>query len=101
MEDSDAQWLDLLRPFTSVKDLELFKHSPPFIAPALQKLSGEGVIEVLPSLQNLSFMGPMPSGPNKEVIRKVIATRQLSGCPIIVRHRDNSNLEYKHWEVSD
>ena len=87
----DTQWLELLRPFTSVKDLDLSEASVPFIAPALQELSGERVTEVLPALQNL-FTGPMPSGPVKEAIGKFIAARQLSGCPVTVHHLDNEKL---------
>jgi hypothetical protein len=95
----DTQWLELLRPFTSVKDLELFEDSVPFIAPALQELSGERVTEVLPALQNLFFTGPQPSEPVKEAIQKFIAARQLFGHPVTVHHRDSSDLEYKRWEV--
>jgi hypothetical protein len=95
----DTQWLDLLRPFTSVKDWHLSEILVPFIAPALQELSGERVTEVLPVLQNLFLEGPMPSGPVKEAIRKFIATRQLSGCPITVLHWDNIKRGYKDWEV--
>ena len=69
----DTQWLELLRPFTSVKDLDLFEASVPFIASALQELSGERVTEVLPALENLFLEGPQPSGPVKEAIRKFIA----------------------------
>ena len=95
----DTQWLDLLLPFTSVKDLDLSEASVSFVAPALQELSGERVTEVLPALQNLFFTAPMPSGPIKEAIRKFIAARQLSGCPVTVRHRDNEDQGYKDWEV--
>jgi len=83
----DAQWLDLLHPFTSVKDLYLCKDSVAFIAPALQELSGETAIEVLPALQNLSLTGPQPSQPVKEAIGKFIAARQPSGCPVTVHDR--------------
>jgi hypothetical protein len=77
----DTQWLELLRPFTSVKDLRLSKGSVPFIAPALQELSEERVTEVLPELQNL-FTGRTRSVPVKKAIRKFIAARQLAGCPV-------------------
>jgi hypothetical protein len=97
----DTQWLDLLRPFTSVKDLDLSEGSFPFTAPALQELSGETAIEVLPALQNLSLTEPQPSGPVKDAIRKIIAARQLARCPITVRHRDSFKQEYKDWEVDD
>jgi hypothetical protein len=102
-EMEDTQWLELLRPFTSVKDLDLSEGSVPFIARALQELSGERVTEVLvlPELQNLFFTGPRLSGPVKETIRKFIAARQLAGCPVTVRHRDNEKLGYKDWGVGD
>jgi hypothetical protein len=90
----DNQWLELLRPFTSVKDLDLCEASVPFVAPVLQGLSGERVTEVLPALQNLSLKGPQPSGPVKKAIRKFIAARQLAGFPVTVHHRGRaSNVE--------
>ncbi len=82
----DAQWLELLHPFVSVKDLGLSKDSVPLVAPALQELSGERVTEVLPALQNLFLTGPQPSGPVMEAIGKFTAARQLSGCPVTVHH---------------
>jgi len=97
----DTQWLELLRPFTSVKDLILSEASVPFITPSLQELSGERVTEVLPTLENLFLEGPQPSGPVKEAIQKFIAARQFFGYPVTVHHRDNRNLEYKRWEVGD
>ena len=107
----ETQSLELLRPFTSVKDLHLSEDSFPFISPALQELSGERVTEVLPALQNLFLTGPIPSGPFvtgsqpsgpvKEVIRKFTATRQRAGCPITVRHRGYTMEGYKDWEVDD
>jgi hypothetical protein len=98
-DTEDIQWLDLLRPFTSVEHLDLSEASVPFIAPALQELSGEGVTEVLPALRNLFLRGPMPSGPVKEAIGKFIAARQLAGYPITVHRRELGELEYKRWEV--
>ena len=49
----NSQWLELLRPFTAVKDLYISEIFTPYIAPALQALSGESVTEVLPALQSL------------------------------------------------
>jgi len=97
----DIQWLELLRPFTSVKDLVLSEGPVPFIVPALQELSGERVTEVLPTLENLFLEGPQPSGPVKEAIQKFIAARQFFGYPVTVHHRVNRDLEYKRWEVGD
>jgi hypothetical protein len=83
----DTQWLELLHPFTSVKNLDLSKDSVPFVALALQELSGERVTEALPALENLFLEEPQPSGPVEEAIGKFIAARQLSGCPVTVHHR--------------
>jgi hypothetical protein len=87
----DIQWLELLHPFTSVKNLHLSKYSVPFVAPALQELSGERVPEVLPALQNLFLAESQPSKPVKEAIEKFIAARQLSGFPVTVHHRDGAS----------
>ncbi len=87
----DTQWLDLLHPFTSVKDLELSRDSVPFVAPALQELSGKRVTEVLPALQNLFLAESQPSGPVQEAIGKFIAARQLAGFPVTVHHRDRAS----------
>src|SRR6266851_8166194 len=87
----DAQWPDLLHLFASVKNLDLSKDSVPFLAPALQELSGERVTEVLPTLENHFLERPQPSGPVKEAIGKFIAARQLAGCPVTVRHRDRAS----------
>jgi len=84
----DTQWLDLLHPFTSVKNLHLSEDSVPFVAPALQELSGGIVTEVLPALQNIFLPSSQPSEPVKEAIEKFTAARQLSGCPVTVHHRD-------------
>jgi hypothetical protein len=86
----DAQWLELLHPFISVKDLGLSKDLVPFVAPALQELSraGERVTEVLPTLKTLFLTGPIPSGPVQEAIRKFIVTRQHFGYHVTVYYRD-------------
>ncbi len=97
----DGQWLELLRPFASVKDLDLSGGLVPFVAPALQEISGERVTEVLPTLQNLFLAGPQPSGPVKEAIGKFIVARQLSECPVTVHHWDDKERKYKRWEVGD
>jgi hypothetical protein len=87
----DTQWLELLRPFTSVTDLGLRNDLVALITPSLQELSGERVTEVLPALQNLFLPGPKPSGRVMEAIGKFIASRQLSGCPVTVHHRDRAS----------
>ena len=87
-ELEDSLWLELLRPFTSVKYLYIsyeFEHD---LAPVLQGLVGEKVTEVLPALQTLFVQDFSKKGRFKEVIGSFVAARQLSGHPITVSHWD-------------
>ena len=79
-------WLELLLPFTAVKNLYLSKEFAPGIALALQELVGGRITEVLPNLQNILVEGLRvePPGPLQENIGQFVATRQLSGHPIII-----------------
>jgi len=54
-QDDDIEWLELLLPFTAVKDLFLSKEFAPRIAPFLQELVGGRTTEVLPALERLSL----------------------------------------------
>ena len=65
------QWPDLLRPFTAVEDLYLSQEFSLHIVPALHGISGEGMKEVLPSLQNPFLERPSPSGPVEESHRTI------------------------------
>jgi hypothetical protein len=84
----NIQWLELLRLFPSVKDLILSEKSFRLVAPALNELNGESVVEVLPTLKNIIIQGPQPLEPDNKAIGKFIATRQLLGSPVTVQHRD-------------
>jgi len=79
----NSLWLQLLLPFTAVKNLHLSKEFAPGIAAALQELVG-GRTEVLPSLQNIFVEGPGLSGPFQENIEQFVTARQLSGHPIAI-----------------
>ena len=80
----NALWLELLRPFTAVKDLFLSDTIAPRVVPALQELVGGRMTEVLPTLQNV-FLGKVhSSGPVQEGVGKFIAARQLTSHPIAV-----------------
>ena len=82
------QWLELLHPFTTVKDLYLSQKLAPHIVPALCESVGEGMTEVLPALQNL-FLEKLPSmGPVEEGIGQFVAARQLSGHQVAVSYWD-------------
>ena len=80
----DPPWLEILLPFTAVKELYLCEKSAPSIAAALQELVGDRVIEVLPSLQNIFVEELEPSGAFWESIGQFIAARQLSKHSIAI-----------------
>ena len=77
-------WLQLLLPFTAVKNIYLSKQFAPGIAAALQDLVEGRIMEVLPSLQNIFVENLGPSGPFREMIGQFVATRQLSDRPIVI-----------------
>ena len=81
-------WLELLLPFTAVKNLYLSNEFAPGIAAALQGLVEGRITEVLPSLQNIFVEGPEPSGPFQESIGQFVAARQLSCHPIAISGSD-------------
>ncbi len=78
------QWLELLHPFTNVKDLHLSREFVPRITPALRELVGERVTEVLPALGTVCLEGPLLLGPVQEAIGQFVAARQFAGHPISV-----------------
>jgi hypothetical protein len=92
-------WLELLRLFTSVKDLVLSATLFRFVAPALGELAEEMVAGVLPALQNIFLEGPRPSEAERKAIRSFISTCHLLDRSTTVYHRDNEFQEYVRWEV--
>ena len=92
-------WLQLLLPFSAVKNLYLSKEFAPGVAAALQELVGSRTTEVLPSLQNIFVEGLEPSGPFQEYIGRFVAARQLrlSNHPIAIatwdKDSENPDLE--------
>ena len=80
------QWLELLHPFTAVKDLYISWELELRIALALKELVGDSVVETLPALQTLFLEEPpwesSSSGPVQEAIGQFVAARQLAGHPI-------------------
>jgi hypothetical protein len=80
----NVEWLELLLPFTAVKNLYLSKQFAPRIAPALQETTGDGTTEVLSTLQNLYLEGFQPSESVQEGIAQFISARQLTSHPVAV-----------------
>lgn len=76
-----SQWLDFLRPFTTVEDLYVSRAFSPHIVATLHRIIGEGMTEVLPSLQSLFFEKQISPGPVEEAIEQSVAAL----------HRDHSS----------
>ena len=88
----NAQWLEILRPFTSVKDLALSGELVQLVAPVLGEHIGERATEELPALQNIFIEGFLPSGslPWQKDIGQFVTVRQTSGLPVAVHYSDYS-----------
>ena len=91
----NIELLELLFPFTAVKDLYISKQFAPRIAPALRELTGGSTAEVLPTLENLFLEGFQPSEQVHEGIRQFISARQLTNRPVTISiwERDPMSLE--------
>ena len=79
----NAQWLELLDPFTALKNLYLTDGIAQRFCGALQELSGERATEVLPALRNLFVRGSSLE-PVQEAMKSFVTARQLSGHPVVV-----------------
>ena len=95
-----AEWLDLLHPFTAVKNLYLSEQFAPHMAPALQELTGERTTEVLPALQNLFLEGFQPSKPVQEGVARFISARLLANQPVAISVWDRG-FQFEESEVDD
>jgi hypothetical protein len=80
----NTEWLDLLLPFTAVKNLYLSKQFSSRIAPALLELTGGRTTEALPALQNVLLEGFQPSEPVPEGITRFISARRLTNHPVAI-----------------
>ncbi|KAI9445775.1 hypothetical protein F5148DRAFT_1153687 [Russula earlei] len=77
---NNTRWLELLDPFTAVKDLRLSDQVAPHVCQALEELSEEGA----PALQNIFLQGLESLEPVPNFIERVVAARRLSGHPVTV-----------------
>ena len=84
----NAMWLQLLQPFTSVKNLYLSEEIAGRIVPALQELVGDRATEVLPTLENIFLEEGQRSGPVQEGIQQIVAVRQATNHPIAVSYQE-------------
>jgi hypothetical protein len=91
-----TRWLEILQPFTSVKNLYLSKDFARYIMPTLDELGGEIVTEVLPTLENVFIEEFQPSGSVHEAIGQFVSERQLSGQPVVVSRWDRTGSGAGH-----
>jgi len=84
----ETLWLELLHPFTGVKNLYLSEEFAERVVPTLPELVGSRTTEVLPTLQNIFLEGFPPSGPVQEGIQQFVASRQVTSHPVTVSQWD-------------
>ena len=82
-------WLELLLPFTAVKNIYLSETVASRIVTALKELAEGGTTEILPTLKNIFLGGLKSSGPVEEGIGQFVAARQVAGHPITVSRWTN------------
>jgi hypothetical protein len=71
-------WLELFLLFNALQGLYVSAKLVAPVAAALQDLTGERTMEVLPALHSLFLEGLEPYGPMPEGIKSFVAARQLS-----------------------
>lgn len=65
-DTENAEWLQLLQPFTALRDLYLSENLALRIGPALQGLTEDGATRAFPALRNVFSDGPQQSGPSRK-----------------------------------
>lgn len=78
------QWEELFHPFIAVQSLHVSKKLSLLVAIALEALTDERVIEVLPRLLYLFYQGFWPSSQVHETTKPFITARQQSSFPVAV-----------------
>ena len=96
-------WLELLQPFTAVKDLYLSKGLALRVLCAMQELIEENATQGLPALRNIFVEGHDLSGAVHAAIGPFIAVRQNSGHHVTVcswDRRQEEALYTSHYQRS-
>ncbi|KAI9453117.1 hypothetical protein F5148DRAFT_485141 [Russula earlei] len=79
-----TQWVELLEPFTAVKDLRLDDQVGRHVCCALEELAKERVTEVLPALQKIFLCGLQSRRKARRFVKQFVTARRLSDCPVAV-----------------
>ena len=85
-----VQWLELLHPFVSAKNLYIDRHCVLCIAFALRELLEGRTTRELPILQNI-FLEDFGSRIVQEVYKDFVAARKLSGNSITLTKWDRKS----------
>jgi len=100
-----CKWPELFDLFITVQRLYVSKNLVPYVADALQDLTGKTAMEVFPALHNLSLEGFQPSAPVQEGINSFVAARQLSDHPIVIQcwepQSPDDYVSYDYWSPPD
>ena len=88
----DRLYLELIHPFTGVKNLYLSEEFLPHIAPVLQELVEGRTAVVFPALQNI-FLESEPVHTVRGEIRQFVAARQVAGHPVAISRWMNPELD--------
>jgi len=80
-----AQWLGLFRVFSGVEKLHVTWGSVPNVARALQHVSAEIAVDVLPALRELNF--DWFASRWREAVTSFIDARNLAGLPAVEFHQ--------------
>jgi hypothetical protein len=76
--------LEIFRPFIALQSLHIEPRVVPLIAFALQELTGDRVMEVLPALHSICLTLDPPRSARK-ALDQFTNARQLSGHPLTVQ----------------
>ena len=97
----NSSWLELLHPFSTVKNLYLSEAIAPRTVRALQELVVGRVTEVLPTLQNVFIEELQPLGPVQEAVEKFVAARQATSHSIAVSLWDRGSSQSQVPRILD
>ena len=90
-------WLELLRPFTAMKNLYLSEKIALRIGPALQEHVEGRTTEVFPTLENVFLEGLGPSGHVQEGIGHFVAAQQVVGHRIAISGWADAWKGFFYW----
>jgi hypothetical protein len=91
-------WLELLHPFTAVKNIYISEKISLRIGPALQELIGDRVAKLLPTLENIFLEGLESSGHVQKGIGQFVAARQVSSHPVTISRWEKDSKQASEFE---